>query len=105
MNTVDVLENNMQKNANSVHELEMRVEMLNNQVQELLAELSVSPEQLTTFVKNKDNFTEENWNTLLKQQQELDEKLKRELSNIRNPLKTKKAFAERRVEQHWLFVR
>lgn len=101
----DDLERNVNKNALALQELAIRIESLNDQVDELLNELDVSPEQLTAFVENKENFTEENWNHLLQQKEEWNKKLLLSLKNIRNPIEAKKKYAERRVEQHWLFVR
>lgn len=101
----DELEKKIQKHELAFKELMIKTDTLNQQVEELLAELNVSPEQLTTFIGNKDNFSEENWEMIVKQRKELDEKLLRELANIRNPLKNKKTYSERVVPQHWLFVR
>lgn len=105
MNSHEELEKVIQKNEMAIQELAIRIETVDRHVQELLSELQVSPEQLTGFVEKRENFTEDNWSTMNQHKQELEEKLQRELANIRNPLKTKKAFAERKVERHWLFVR
>lgn len=105
MARADELENNIQKHELAFQELMIKVDSLNEQVQELLAELGVTPEQLTHFLANQDNFSDENWQMINKQRQEFDEKLKRELANVRNPLKNKKTYSERVVPQHWLFVR
>lgn len=105
MTHVDELEKTIQKNELAINELSIRIDSIASQVDSLLMELNVSSEQLSAFLENKENFTEKNWNDLLKQRQELDEKLKRELANIRNPLKTKKTYSELKVQSHWLFVR
>jgi hypothetical protein len=99
------IEKQIQKNEKGMRELSIRIENLNRQVNELLTELNVTPEQLTALIEKKENFTEDNWSELLKQKQALDEKLQRELKNIRDPSKAKKTFAERKVEKHWLFIR
>lgn len=105
MDTIDNLEKTIQKNELAIKELTISIESLSNQVDQLLQELNVSSEQLTAFIENKNNFSEENWRDLIKMRQDLEEKLLRELANIKNPQKTKKAFAERKVQPHWLFVR
>lgn len=105
MNHTIQLEAHIQKNEQAIQELAIQIEVLNRDVHELLKELSVSPEQLTAFVENKDNFSEENWNTLLEQRKALDEKLLRELQNVSNPQKTKKTLKTMNVQPHWLFVR
>lgn len=105
MSSTNHLENHIQKNELAIQELSIKLDALNRNVQDLLNELNVSPQQLTTFLDNKDNFTEENWNTMTTQRKALDEKLNMELQNLRNPQKTKKTFQAMHVQQHWLFVR
>lgn len=105
MSSTVKLEAHIQKNAQAIQELAIQIEAVNRDVHELLKELNVSPEQLTTFVENKDNFSEDNWNTLLEQRKVLDEKLLRELQNVSNPQKTKKTLQTMNVQPHWLFVR
>ena len=94
-----------EKNALAIEELAIRIETLNRDVDALLSELQVNPAQLTAFLNNKDNFTEENWETLQQQRKVLDEKLLTQLAHVSNPLNTKKAYADRNVQRHWLFVR
>jgi len=91
--------------VNKAKELSIRNESLDKQVQDLLEEIQVTPEQLTVFVENEQNFTEKNWEELQKHRSELDEKLQRELANIRDPLKAKQKQAQLKVGPHWLFVR
>lgn len=105
MSHVDALEKAIQKNELAIQELAIQIDSVASQVDAFLTELNITAEQISAFIENKDNFTEENWNTLLQQKQELEAKLKRELANIKNPLKTKKTYSERNVQQHWLFVR
>ena len=105
MNSEAKLESHIQKNENAIQELSIRIESLNRDVEQLLNELNVTPEQLTTYIENKDNFSEENWQTLLDQRKALDEKLLREMLNISNPKKTQETRKQLNVQQHWLFVR
>lgn len=99
------LEVHIQKNHLAIEELSIKIEALNRDVDTLLLELGVTPEQLTKFLDNSGNFTQENWNSLLEQRKALDEKLLRALVNIADPLKRKKTYADRHVQSHWLFVR
>lgn len=105
MVNIDALEKKIQKHELAFQELTIKIDSLNQQVEDLLSELNISPEQLTAFIENKENFSDENWQTIIQQRQEFEEKLKRELANIRNPLKNKKTYSERVVPQHWLYVR
>jgi hypothetical protein len=105
MNRDDQLEAHFQKNEKAIQELSIRIEALNNDIDELLSELQVTPSQLTAFIESKDNFSKENWSTLQAQRKALDEKLLRELLNIKNPKKAKESFKQLNVQPHWLFVR
>ncbi|HEV8052507.1 MAG TPA: hypothetical protein VGP47_08430 [Parachlamydiaceae bacterium] len=99
------LEAQIQKNELALQELAIRAEALDRDVDGLLSQLNVSPEQLTTFIENKDNFSEENWNSLQELRKALDEKLLRELLNVSNPKKTRDSFKKMNPQPHWLFVR
>lgn len=100
----DDLEKKIEKHEFAFQELLIKVDALNQQVDDLFSELNVTPEQVTAFISNKENFTEENWQTIMEEKQKLESKLKMELSNIRNPRKNQETYSKR-VVQHWLFVR
>lgn len=100
-----ILENKIRQNNSKITQLEIQLENMARQEEQLLMELKVTSDQLATFINKRDNFTEENWNELNKHQQELDTKLRRELDNIRNPLKTKRAYDSLHVQSHWLYVK
>lgn len=99
------LEQQLTKNDLAMQELLIRIDVLDREVKTLLDELNITPEQVSAFVSNKDHFTEENWEELRKQRAQLDQKLALQKTSIRDPLKTKKAQAERNVGRHWLFVK
>jgi hypothetical protein len=99
------VEKTITKHDLSIQELLIRIDSLDREVKVLLSELNISPEKLSVFVDNQANFTEENWQELQKQRQLLDEKLSKELSNIRDPRKVKKHQDDRHIQRHWLFVR
>lgn len=101
----DELEQQITRNEKTMHELVIRIENLDREVEEFLTELQVTPEQLSALMEKKEKFTEGNWQELIRQKQELDDKLNRELNNIRNPLSAKKTYDERRIGNNWLFVR
>jgi hypothetical protein len=88
-----------------IEALAMRIESLDRQSDELFDDLKVTKEQLDVFIGNSSNFTEDNWVQLQELKKELDDKLKRELDNVRNPLKNKKTYSERNIGHNWLFVR
>lgn len=99
------LESYLQKHTKAIEELEINIDSLNRHVDDLFNELCVTPEQISLFIQNRENFTEENWTYLSEELHSLEVKLQRELANISNPQKTKKSFNERNIQSHWLFVR
>jgi len=88
-----------------IKELTIRMDNLDREVDKLLKDLDVTSEQLTSYVQNQENFTQENWQQLQEHKKQLIEKLDRELDNVQDPLQTKKAYTERQVGNNWLFVR
>ena len=101
----DQLEQKIQKHHLAIKELSINIENLNRQTHELLSELNVNSEQISSFLNNKDNFTEEDWHHLQKQQKELNHKLESALNNIKDPRKAKEAQLALNPQKHWLFVR
>lgn len=99
------VEAHIQKNDLAIKELAIRIEALDRDVNDLLTQLSVSPDQLTTFIENQENFSDNNWKSLLEKRKALDEKLLKELLNVSNPKKRKEALKSLQVQPHWLFVR
>lgn len=99
------LQQGTQKNEALLKQLLIRVDSLDREIKMLLDELKVTPEQVSTYLSNPDNFTPENWHELQLERKVLDEKLKRDLENIRNPPKIKKTMADRHVAPHWLYVK
>ena len=100
------LEQQSAKHELSMQELMIRIDSLDREVKTLLDELQITPEQVSHFVSSATNFTSENWEELQNQRKLLDEKLAMELSNIKNPTKTKEALqSQKNVARHWIFVR
>jgi len=99
------VEKNHQKIALAIEKLELEIEAINRKTDELYQELNVKPEQMKCFLETEKAFTEENWVELQTLQKTLEDKLERDLANIRNPNKTKQNRASLNVRQHWLFVR
>lgn len=98
-------EKTIDKQNKKAKELAIRIETLDQQENELLKELKVTAQQLSAFITDSKNFSEKNWQELKQVREKLDRKLSTELENITDPLKTQKAFKERKVDNHWIFVR
>jgi len=98
-------ENKLLQQEKTLNELLLRIERLDEEIEDYLGGHQVNTEQLSRFVSEKANFGEANWNEMQKRKLEQDQKLKCELENISNPLRLKKAYKQRQVQPHWLFVR
>lgn len=99
------LESRLQKQVQDTQALTLRIESLNRQVLDLMDELQIQPEKLRSFLEEPAHFTKENWEDLQRLHQELNQKLQREIGNVRNPQEMRKKQAERNIPPHWLFVR
>lgn len=97
--------NTLRRKHIELMELMLRHENLKRQTEELLQELQITPEQLTTYIENKENFTEKNWNELQSERTKIEEKIQTEISSINNPLKAKKTYSEKNIPNHWISVR
>ena len=99
------LEQKMARQEKALKELQLRNENLDGEIQDYLDGHQVNTDNLSKYIAEKSNFGEANWEELQKRKSQIDQKLNRELENISNPLRLKKAYKQRNVQQHWLFVR
>lgn len=95
----------IKKNEALLRELLYRAKELEKEEEKLFSELNVTPEQISTFIEKPENFTPDNWEEIQEQKKQLNQKLDRDLKNIKNPLKTKKAYKESLIDNRWLFVK
>ena len=100
------LDNYIQQNETKIKSLSIHLENLNREIDTFFSELQMNLDQLSRYMSNQDNFTEENWGELMNQKKIMEDKLQRELDNIRNPIKAKSSQSStQHVQRHWLFVR
>lgn len=100
------IDNKLDEHEKKIKELSIQTDTLEREFDQLLADLKVTREQIRVYIENKDHFTDDNWEEIEKQKQELDQKLLLQLKNIIDPLKAKKSLQERKdVKPQWLFVR
>lgn len=98
-------ENQIQQSDSKIQAIEIQLHQMEREVNELFDLMEITPEQLTAFIDNKENFTEDHWSEIHEQRKQLDERLNRAQNNIRNPLKTKRSYNNLHVGRHWLFVK
>lgn len=101
----DSMEQQIRQQEEKIRKLSLMIENQDREVNEFLQQQNIVPEKVGKFLENSENFCEESWSTLNQEKQKLEEKLHRDLTNIRNPKKTKKSYASLHVERHWLHVR
>lgn len=100
------LDNEMLAAERKLKEVLIHTESLDREAKELLSELKVTPQQLTAFVNNKEHFTEKNWQELLALRSQLDERLRCQLAQVRNPKELKKKRAGLQdIQRNWICVR
>jgi DNA-binding transcriptional MerR regulator len=78
-----------------------RQEILNN----LLERTGMTSEEITQFCKDPNNFPPEELEYAKRLSDELNEKLKQELANIQNPIKSKKNLSSLNIPSYAIFVR
>lgn len=100
------MEQKIENNEKKIAVLKMRLERYEKGLQEFFENVNVTPRELTDYLQTAANFEPEVWAHLEAFRAELDEKLQKELQNIRNPAKTSQTYAERKdIRQHWLYVK
>lgn len=100
------ISDNILQTERKLKELSIKMEKVQQDYQKLLNEIGLSPEQISEYVDNPDNFSPPIWEMLQKERAHLDERLNLELSRIKDPRKNEKKYSDQAViQQHWLFVR
>lgn len=98
-------EDHISQNEKKINELSLQIEALDRKVEELLNEFKIDCEAILKFNENKDNFSDEEWEELQHERDQLRLRLLKELQGIKNPTETEKKYKERNVQPHWLFIR
>lgn len=86
-----------------ISELDLQNEALDREIESLLAEQKVSSRQLTYFLSKASHFTDGNWERLQKEKKKVEEKLERDLKNIKKKHRSRESL--KTIQPNWLFVR
>ena len=79
---------------------------LNQEYQEILEKLDLSPSEIKTTVETKDNFSPDVWEWMQERKQQEQQSLERQLANLRDMSRTQEVLKKQQeVRPHWLFVR
>lgn len=103
--SIEELESKLHRQLKACSEAEIQNEHLNEEIHSYFEEYSIEPKQLSAFISQKEHFCEQNWEQLQQEKKKLEDRLERDLKNIANPFRLKKVYKQRKVENHWLFVR
>lgn len=98
-------EKKIQEHDLKIQEIGIQLEDLNREVDAFFNVLDINLDRVAAFASNSANFHPEDWDKLVEQRSQLQEKLQRTLDNVRNPKKVKSAYSSLNVPQHWLYVR
>lgn len=102
----EAVEKKIENTEKKITVFKMRLDRYEKAFKELHEEVNIAPSELTDFLNTSTNFDSETWASLQNYRDELDNKLAKELENIRNPLKTAETYAQRsQIKPHWMFVR
>lgn len=94
------------ENEKKFKELLKQSAELDAQEAQLFAELQVKPEQVSAYLKDPQNFTEDEWALIQQQMAEYDQRIGHMLNQKRDCAKLRRSYSERsQVQQHWLYVR
>lgn len=93
------------RNEKKLKELLDRSKKQESDFEKLYHEHKTSSEELLAFLANPENFDTNTWGTMERLRKELDEKTLAELSQIKDPLNTKKKYGEMHDSRQWIPIR
>lgn len=101
----DTLEQISMRNNKKLKEICLRIEKLDQDVELFFKENGINPIEVAEYLDKKENFSESEWTEIEETRTILEKELNINLKNIRDPRKAKKAYNDRYVQPHWLYVR
>lgn len=105
MSTEKKLEDQLKNAQKKLKEVGIQTERLDRTSQQLLKAFGVTSQELAEALSDPTRFTPEEWEELKIQKKKLDDKLKLEMSLVRDPRKVKSSLSSLQTQPHWLFVR
>ncbi len=98
-------ESEIEKNEILLKDLIARSKELDQEGQSLFQDIELSLKEIEAYITNPKNFNQLEWEHIQTKQQELNTILDRDLQNIRNPQKTKRAFEALNLPRYSIHVR
>jgi hypothetical protein len=93
------------RNEKILQELLAHSKQQESQFENLFNEHKTSREELLAFLATPDNFNSKTWEIMETLRNQIKEQTQAELSQIKDPLSTKKKYSELRNSQQWIPVR
>ena len=101
----DTLENKSKLNERKLNEIKLRYEQISRDIEQLFKEFDISPEDISTYVSNPDNFSPRTWAEFEKRTKALEERLESDLKTIRDVDQAKKSFEDKHISKNWIFCK
>ena len=96
---------NQESFKRQLREIERENEAFAREKAKLFDSLNLTPDEVHRALKNRSQYSERDWEKLELLKKEMEDQLRRDLDNIRNPEKTKKAYESRNLPPWALFCR
>lgn len=93
------------RNEKKLQELLAHSEQQDSQFENLFNEYKTSREELLTFLSNPDNFDSNTWEIMETLRNQIKQQTLAELSQIKDPLSTKKKYSDLHNSKQWIPVR
>ena len=98
-------EEQIEKNEESIRQLESARKELSNKMQEFYASFAISPEEIYAYLSKSENFSKGEWALIQALYDESEKELKKKIDSIPNRNALKKKYASLNIGQHWIHVR
>lgn len=87
-----------------IEQLLQRDQELKSQIKTLFEDIELTPEELSRFLSQKENFTPEEWGVMEAKKRELKEQIERSMNSLPNPEKTASAYKLGRRRANWVRI-
>lgn len=95
----------IQNNEKKFKELVLLAERHDVEMDNFLNEIGITPKQAEVYLSDKTNLSDEEREEIQSRKKAMDEKLHRDLENICDPKKFKKALSSLQIGKNWIPVR
>jgi hypothetical protein len=98
-------DNELIQNEKKIEELAIKLDNLDRETAALFEELGISPQEISEFIESRDNFSDQEWELIQNQKTIAEKNLQVDLTSLKDPRKTKKAYKSLNIQPNWIPVR